>query len=96
MKYRDIFRVIVISYTDTFVGGVMKKWFSEFASDMRHIWDNFRNEIAEANASKAETDGTDCKQDHSVDWNNVPDLDTRKSVNNLDNPYTRDMRGTDL
>jgi hypothetical protein len=32
---------------------------------------------------------------HSVDWNNVPDLDPRKAVNNLDNFYSRQLRGTE-
>lgn len=72
----------------------MKNWFIEFVGDMRHIWNEFRREIADANADKSHDDGMPGPE-HSVDWNNVPDLDPRKSVNNLDNFYTREIRGTD-
>lgn len=73
----------------------MKNWFIEFVGDMRHIWREFRREIADANADKSHYDDGMTGPEHSVDWNNVPDLDPRKPVNNLDNFYTREIRGTD-
>lgn len=74
----------------------MKKWLSEFVSDMRLIWTNFRTEMAEADIRERDDDFEDDAVQHGVNWNNVPDLDMRKSVNNLDNAYTREMRGTDF
>lgn len=74
----------------------MKKWLSEFVSDMRLIWTNFRTEMAEADIRERDDDCEDDAVRHGVNWNNVPDLDMRKSVNNLDNAYTREMRGTDF
>lgn len=71
----------------------MRKWLNEFIGDMRHIWREFRLEIAEANAGKDDDERDGCE--HSVNWNNVPDLDPRKPVNNLDNFYSRELRGTD-
>ncbi|PXW50373.1 hypothetical protein DFO55_12444 [Grimontella sp. AG753] len=74
----------------------MKKWFSEFTSDMQHIWRTFREEIAEADANTVENDCDETDQAPLFSRNNLPDLDTRKSVNNIDNAYTREMRGTDF
>ena len=73
----------------------MKNWTRNFIDDMKHIWREFRRDIAETNAKKNLNDGDVAGVSHSVDWNNVPDLDPRKAVNNLDNFYSRQLRGTD-
>lgn len=72
----------------------MKKWLAEFANDMVYIWRKFRHEVESANSSHPEVAQEDFISMHAPGWNGIPDLDTRKPVNNLDNFYTREIRGT--
>jgi hypothetical protein len=65
----------------------MKNWTRNFIDDMKHIWREFRRDIAETNAKNLNDDDV-AGVSHSVDWNNVPDLDPPKAVNNLDNFYS--------
>ncbi|EDD7107478.1 hypothetical protein ABKM94_003256 [Escherichia coli] len=73
----------------------MKNWTKNFIEDMKHIWREFRRDIAETNAKKSHCDDDMAGIGHSASWNNLPDLDPQNPINSLDNFYSRQLRGTD-
>lgn len=73
----------------------MKNWTKNFFEDMKHIWREFRRDIAETNAKKSHCDDDMADIGHSASWKNFPDLDPQNPLNILDNFYSRQLRGTD-
>ena len=53
----------------------MKNWTKNFFEDMKHIWREFKRDIAETNAKKSHCDDDMADIGHSASWKNFPDLD---------------------